>query len=120
MDNEYTFDDQNFFLHLIVLISILCAITLIIIFFIKIFIYIYTLIEYNYLKKNSNDIDIELQQIHSNCVICLDRLNNNLLITQCNHLFHKKCILKWKSNCESNFTCPICRCNITQLNTIKI
>jgi len=42
------------------------------------------------------------------CSICLDLVSNcnndNWFISKCNHIFHKKCISKWKRN-----TCPFCR-----------
>ena len=50
------------------------------------------------------------------CSICLDLLNkesDQIVVTSCRHIFHKKCLIKWfKSDIKNNnsFTsCPICR-----------
>ena len=43
------------------------------------------------------------------CSICLEK--NTDYTTNCNHLFHKKCIDKWKHH----NTCPYCRNELTQL-----
>lgn len=46
---------------------------------------------------------MENQQEHI-CSICLDTLDNNDIIkTNCNHIFHKSCLINWTKNC------PICR-----------
>jgi hypothetical protein len=39
-----------------------------------------------------------------NCSICLENIHNDLHITECKHLFHSKCLLKWEKK-----TCPLCR-----------
>ena len=39
------------------------------------------------------------------CSICLDKIYFRYK-TECNHLFHKKCIITWL---ENNNTCPFCR-----------
>jgi hypothetical protein len=44
------------------------------------------------------------------CSICLEE--NVDYITNCNHVFHKKCIDKWKHN----NTCPYCRKELKKLN----
>lgn len=38
------------------------------------------------------------------CPICLDTVMDTLIKTQCNHIFHYKCIRQWRQN-----TCPVCR-----------
>ena len=40
------------------------------------------------------------------CSICLCHLGKKKFITECNHKFHYKCILRWILN---NDTCPMCR-----------
>ena len=47
------------------------------------------------------------------CTICLDDLkSNNVVITECNHIFHKDCLLRWINiNLEKrqNADCPNCK-----------
>ncbi len=38
------------------------------------------------------------------CCICLEEINTDIVITQCYHLFHKKCLSLWTKN-----SCPSCR-----------
>jgi len=41
------------------------------------------------------------------CPICLEEASNNLCSTKnCNHTFHKNCIMKWLLKQKN---CPICR-----------
>ena len=43
----------------------------------------------------------------NSCSICLDVISEDTkIITKCNHIFHKKCILQWL---EENENCPLCR-----------
>ena len=51
--------------------------------------------------KKSNDV----------CSICHNNINNkNIVITDCNHIFHFSCIVKnIKLNLTSGNKCPICR-----------
>ena len=42
----------------------------------------------------------------SDCPICLKKLDNDKVYLNCNHYFHKECIMNWK---KRNNTCPICR-----------
>lgn len=43
-----------------------------------------------------------------NCSVCLDNIKeNDKIILECNHVFHKDCIKKL-----NNFICPLCRSNI--------
>lgn len=62
-----------------------------------------------------NNFTINNKKIKKNydiCTICLQELKNKLIKTNCNHSFHKKCILKWYSATLIKgliFNCPICR-----------
>ena len=48
------------------------------------------------------------------CPICKETIyKNDLIITECNHKFHKKCFSDWKKN---NNTCPLCRTQLTTLD----
>lgn len=44
------------------------------------------------------------------CVICYEKLTNNIFKTCCGHTYHATCINRWKNE---HFTCPICRTDIT-------
>ena len=46
------------------------------------------------------------------CVICMDKLSNDIAMAECRHKFCKKCILKWIKECSE---CPLCRSQITKL-----
>ena len=60
------------------------------------------IIENNYISYKLTSI-IEPQE----CVICLENMNNNdiIVLTECFHMYHKKCINDWFM--ISNI-CPIC------------
>lgn len=42
------------------------------------------------------------------CPICTEKLLDDVVITYCDHFFHKHCISKWKK-LQKNATCPLCR-----------
>ena len=56
------------------------------------------------------------------CVICLseDAVAPTCVVTMCAHVYHKSCLLSWKSKCtlkkhnkgNTCFTCPSCRTNV--------
>lgn len=55
---------------------------------------------YNFIKvDNKYSKDIE-------CSICYENLIDNVIKTNCNHLYHKYCIETWT---KQNDTCPLCR-----------
>lgn len=61
----------------------------------------------NSIIKLYNDYEGKHEEIKENsCAICLDDLRNNLVITKCNHMFHKSCLGQWLGN---HSTCPCCR-----------
>lgn len=46
------------------------------------------------------------------CCICFEKIyNKNVSITECNHLFHTSCLLKY-----NNKKCPICRQSLYEEN----
>jgi hypothetical protein len=54
----------------------------------------------NYIKMHKPD-----------CAICLNTIKNgNIIKTNCNHYYHKKCFISYLYNCNSS--CPLCRRNI--------
>ena len=56
------------------------------------------------LKHNSTSLDSK----DSDCPICLEKICNNkdIIITNCKHCFHKRCLFKHLLNIDN---CPICR-----------
>lgn len=64
-------------------------------------------------SESSNDSVII--DIYENCSICLEPLIKNVVVTNCNHKYHKKCLKRLK---KSNLIeCPICRTVITTTKT---
>lgn len=56
--------------------------------------------------KLLDDINTDNIDINNECVICLENMDNNKVILNCNHAFHKNCILEWMNLQQK---CPICR-----------
>jgi len=40
------------------------------------------------------------------CSICLEYLNDNIIVTECNHIYHTKCLYSWFFR---HYDCPECR-----------
>ena len=53
--------------------------------------------KYSYTLLDDNDFE---------CSICLVGSNTNLIKLTCDHVFHKKCMVKWL---EIGKACPLCR-----------
>ena len=53
----------------------------------------------------SQDTKIEFTSLNE-CSICIEINYNQVIITDCNHEFHEKCLFEWMKNSP---TCPICR-----------
>lgn len=56
------------------------------------------------------------------CSICLENIHLTCFIfkTNCNHIFHTKCIESWANNTSlSILKCPLCRSNIINLKNKK-
>jgi magnesium-transporting ATPase (P-type) len=51
------------------------------------------------------DTKIEFTSLNE-CSICIEINYNQVIITDCNHEFHEKCLFEWMKNSP---TCPICR-----------
>jgi hypothetical protein len=69
--------------------------------------------------KLLDDIDTTNIDINNECVICLENMDNKKAILNCNHAFHKQCVLEWMKLQQK---CPICRNNtkyILNLNPEK-
>lgn len=69
--------------------------------------YCFETIYMNYIFQNL----IKLPNQPSNdCPICLENIfKKDIIVTDCSHCFHKKCLFKHVFNAEN---CPICRTNI--------
>ncbi|OHT15149.1 hypothetical protein TRFO_42671 [Tritrichomonas foetus] len=52
------------------------------------------------------------QSSNTNCVICLEPFSIDTGMTNCGHMFCKKCILHW---CEECSACPLCRKEMTKI-----
>ena len=46
------------------------------------------------------------------CPLCLKKFDNDKVFINCNHYFHKECIMNWKIR---NNICPICRVRILEI-----
>jgi hypothetical protein len=53
------------------------------------------------------------QYLDSSCAICCEEFmteENSVCITECNHIYHVKCINVWL---RQKNTCPLCRCELS-------
>jgi hypothetical protein len=48
------------------------------------------------------------------CSICFEELGDDVVTTECNHLFHRQCIRNWL---REHSSCPLCRSVIGQEHT---
>ena len=74
--------------------------------------------EHNYSQNNYNSIPWlkkskvtkDIIDKNENCIICLEKLDGEIHITKCGHVFHYECIEK--SININGLDCPICRRNL--------
>lgn len=63
-------------------------------------------------RGNGNDISVE-----ETCPVCLVKFEENdkeeILLTKCDHSFHKECLSRWLEQKEN---CPICRSSLYECN----
>lgn len=77
----------------------------------------------NYLTSSYYCIRCMYKEIHD-CPICIHNVTNNILNTECNHIYHKSCLLDYitynifKSN--NDIQCPMCKAHIIIPNIITI
>ena len=84
--------------------------------------YVYIILKYNFKNKaniniTSNDTIITANEVL--CSICLEDIKEDKFVTDCSHIFHKKCMLEWilQVDNDKKQVCPYCR---TELNyTLK-
>ena len=74
-------------------------------------------VDSSYKKPDIVDVDlIKIDSKEDECSICYNLLNDptQIVITNCNHIFHLECIQKWQ-NVQIDFrkTCPNCRTRMT-------
>ncbi|OIW16627.1 hypothetical protein TanjilG_01866 [Lupinus angustifolius] len=70
--------------------------------------------------KYEEDASLSKEQ----CAICLEEFCNGdesklLVRTQCLHVFHEDCMIKWLQRCSNvnqSYSCPMCRCQISSKN----
>ncbi|RYR09900.1 hypothetical protein Ahy_B05g078337 isoform A [Arachis hypogaea] len=65
---------------------------------------------------------IDEQDDDAECAICLEKFGHGnedssveVVRTNCSHVFHDHCMFRWLrgcSNCQSPYSCPLCRCII--------
>jgi hypothetical protein len=69
-------------------------------------------------KRVEKDL-IKIDSKHDECSICYNLLNDpaDIAITNCEHVYHFKCLEKWQNVQSSHFarTCPYCRKRLTML-----
>ena len=56
------------------------------------------------------------------CLICLEEIGKNEIsyVTKCNHLYHKKCIIKSLNTSKEKNKCPYCRQKLGNNILIKL
>ena len=62
--------------------------------------------------------DSVILDIYETCPICLSALIKDVVITNCNHKFHNKCLKRLGKSDLPN-KCPVCREKITKLTKIN-
>ena len=61
-------------------------------------------------KKSLDKFNKLIQQKDKYCGICLEAIDKNLYVTDCNHIYHRKCLVNWNKSGEKNAKkCPSCR-----------
>ncbi|EGC39846.1 hypothetical protein DICPUDRAFT_74595 [Dictyostelium purpureum] len=70
---------------------------------------------YNYYRPINNTI--RSREEGQGCVICMSDVEEGqkYMLTQCNHLFHEKCLVSWM---EYKLQCPTCRCALEPIDIV--
>ena len=63
--------------------------------------------------------EIFFDNLNDDCSICLQKFCKNecIYVTDCNHYFHKDCIIKHFKN---NYNCPLCRSFVYDTYDVKV
>jgi hypothetical protein len=62
------------------------------------------------LDDSEKGIDNIFENDTYQCPICCEGLLLNIVMTDCSHFFHKRCLQEWIMNASrTNLVCPICR-----------
>jgi hypothetical protein len=70
--------------------------------------------EVNVEEVNVEEVNVEEVEHKEICSVCLDDENCVDCKTSCSHNFHASCLSQW---IKRNNSCPMCRRNITSINT---
>ena len=71
---------------------------------------------YNYGTRQNNIIILtNLEPEEDICPICREQMDEDGIITECNHKFHKDCLKIWIRMTHSRSKCPMCNQNLTIL-----
>lgn len=55
--------------------------------------------------------DIKVYHNYGECTICFDDIiggRHDIAFLDCKHIYHYNCLLKWYSNPNANYSCPLC------------
>ena len=63
-------------------------------------------------NEYNNNFKIEKLNIDIDCSICLNKIQENVIKTKCNHYFHNKCLHNWLTLLCIKPTCPNCRISL--------
>jgi len=66
-------------------------------------------------SKIIND-ELKIQNEKKDCPICLGSIDNDLILTICQHNFHKECLESWLNESQHS-DCPLCRTDLSNLKT---
>jgi hypothetical protein len=63
--------------------------------------------------EHYHSIEYTPDQLGTECSICLQVCEKNIVETKCSHLFHKECIDEW---IKRSYSCPLCRYKFSRLS----
>ena len=68
----------------------------------------------NFLNRHHIIIFTNVENSEDDCPICCEKLLENIIKTECNHIFHKECLMHWINSSQTQrYNCPICVSNLT-------
>ena len=60
-----------------------------------------------------------MRQIDDDCAICLTELRKDVVVTDCHHVFHMKCMQALWEHGGQAFKCPMCRAGVDALQRVR-